>query len=647
MNPLQFLIQSQEIYGLQAPVLSWLAGFGVILYTAVHLVSLRWKVASLVGEYKAATASVEKLSRDNPLRAAEGLPFQVYDSLSQAIAPYPALRRAWQRYQSRKVIRRAADAEEQVWSSVSADVVFTESAIVDSAINRAFYVGLPGMITGVGLLFTFVAILIALIHVKLVEGKITGLDLLIQGLSGKFVSSIAALFAATIFLGFEKRYWHRLSVKRSALVESIDGIVPYVSEGQVLADLSRDISEQSTAFRSFNADLAQKLRQSFSESMGPTLVRMVTVIEELAQVLKAAEAQKQESITGSLEHLLTKLQDSLTQTLDQMSRSFRESISGGAMTEFKGVNESIAGAAKLLDSMNGQFQATQNALADVVQFAKASTSDQIALGNRQVEELTQVLRGLMTEMEAKAGSSVNSMSATLTAVVAALSSKVEALGDRMTASLGQSADAATGAARDVIDRAESWSTRSASQLAELLEAHESQLNRMTDLRKVLDDSLGGFLAALAQYRNVNADVQKVTADFSALATSLAGATKAMRDTQLAAQQVAGLAAGQLEHLATANRDQQSVWQGIARNMEQYRAVFSKVEEDTSKLLDQISQHLTDYVEVSQKGFEGLITVSDQHFATATQRMAASVNELDEVLQGLSETFSQPSRNGKS
>ena len=43
-------------------------------------------------------------------------------------------------------------------------------------------------------------------------------------------------------------------------------------------------------------------------------------------------------------------------------------------------------------------------------------------------------------------------------------------------------------------------------------------------------------------------------------------------------------------------------------MDQYRAVFSKVEEDTSKLLDQISQHLKDYVDVSQKGFEGLITV---------------------------------------
>jgi len=109
LNPLQFLKSTWPILGLEAPILSWLAGFGVILYTAVNLVLLRWKVTSLVGEYKAATASADKLSRDNPLRAAEGLPFQVYDSLSQTIAEFPALRRAWQRYQSRKVIRRAAE----------------------------------------------------------------------------------------------------------------------------------------------------------------------------------------------------------------------------------------------------------------------------------------------------------------------------------------------------------------------------------------------------------------------------------------------------------------------------------------------------------------------------------------------------------
>src|SRR3990172_6716425 len=38
--------------------------------------------------------------------------------------------------------------------------------------------------------------------------------------------------------------------------------------------------------------------QPLSESMGPTIERMVTSIETLNEFLRAAEAQKQESITG-------------------------------------------------------------------------------------------------------------------------------------------------------------------------------------------------------------------------------------------------------------------------------------------------------------------------------------------------------------
>ena len=86
------------------------------------------------------------------------------------------------------------------------------------------------------------------------------------------------------------------------------------------------------AFRSFNADLSQKLRQSFSESMGPTLARMVTVVEDLNELLRSAEAQKQESITGSLEVLLQNLGASITTSLREMTNRFTESISGGART---------------------------------------------------------------------------------------------------------------------------------------------------------------------------------------------------------------------------------------------------------------------------------------------------------------------------
>jgi len=100
-------------------------------------------------------------------------------------------------------------------------------------------------------------------------------------LSGKFVSSIAALFSATIFLLFERVLRHRLAWARLDLIEELNAFVPKLTSARLLAEVQRDISEQSVAFRSFNADLSTKLKQGFSEGLAPAIQRMVESIEEL------------------------------------------------------------------------------------------------------------------------------------------------------------------------------------------------------------------------------------------------------------------------------------------------------------------------------------------------------------------------------
>jgi hypothetical protein len=140
------------------------------------------------------------------------------------------------------------------------------------------------------------------------------------------------------------------------LARAIDVLIPRLSSVRVLAEIHRDIAEQSLTFRSFNADLSLKLKQSFSESMGPTTQKMVDAIEELNRLLRATEAQKQESITGSLEGLLRNLERSITASLEGMGERFKESLTGNAMDEFGKVTESLGGTARLLENMNVQSQ---------------------------------------------------------------------------------------------------------------------------------------------------------------------------------------------------------------------------------------------------------------------------------------------------
>jgi DNA repair exonuclease SbcCD ATPase subunit len=288
--------------------------------------------------------------------------------------------------------------------------------------------------------------------------------------------------------------------------------------------------------------------------------------------------------------------------------------------------------------MNTQFQATQGALNELVGFARSSTAEQMALGKTQVEELTAVLRQLMVQMNETAGASVSRMAATLTAVVHDLSTKVTQLGEQMTQSMVESASRASGVATAVVEQANNWSTRSAEQLAQLLERHQAHLGRIEDLRGALDATLVEFKEGIQQYAAVTADLRKVSIDANAVTAHAAEATKTMRGVQEAVQHVATLSTTQVEHLAEANRQQEESWRRIQESMRQYQQVFAQVDKTAGELLTQISQHLRDYTATSRQGLEGVVKVSNELIESAVQRLGASINELEEYLEDLTETL---------
>ena len=564
-----------------------------------------------------------------------GLSAATYERVVQIFSKSLPLRAAWDSFNSLLVPRRSVSGEMEYWASEGAEGAFTEAAVFETRLDRSFFVGIPGITTGAGLLFTFLAILVALLNVKIGQNnQIVGLGLLIEGLSGKFVSSIAALLAATLYLLAEKPLFHRLTKARLRLVFVIDALVPRLSSARILAELQRDIAEQSTAFRSFNSDLSLKLRQSFSESMGPTIQRMVDAVEGLNQLLRAAEAQKQESITGSLGAMLQSLERSINSSLQGMGERFKESLSGSATEEFGKVTGSLRDTARLLENMNVQSQVTQSTLNDLVNMAKSSTAEQMALGKSSVEDLTAVLRQFMVQINESAGSSVTRMAATLTGVVHDLSTKVSELGEKMATAMQENTTKATSAASVVVEQAGNWSAKSAHQLEELVQQHQSHLKNVKDVEAGLLAALGLFNDSLGHYASLNGDLRKIANEVTATAVAASGTTRTMQEAQKAVQQIAVYAASQLDRLGESNRAQKEVWVSINNSMEQYRNVFGQTEKATRELLNQITQNLNSHLDLTKRGYDQLIKVADEHFTAATQRLGASVDELKETLDDL-------------
>ncbi|HWB83415.1 MAG TPA: hypothetical protein VG675_04695 [Bryobacteraceae bacterium] len=122
--------------------------------------------------------------------------------------------------------------------------ILTEDDLVTPFYHSSFHQAVPGILTALGLLATFTAILVALAGVSYnarnPSQPVTGIDALINGLAGKFLSSILALILSMVFTFVEKKYCERqIDRRREELLGRVKEIFPFLSQARILLDLQR------------------------------------------------------------------------------------------------------------------------------------------------------------------------------------------------------------------------------------------------------------------------------------------------------------------------------------------------------------------------------------------------------------------------
>lgn len=636
-------------FGVTAPLFIWGAAALILAGTLACLIRLWWLVRSEGGVYHSVQTHLAVLRTTDSSTRRDGMTSVTYEAMAQVwaqrAAAAPALVAAWRRFEAQMVSQRDATGQERYWTPESAEVAFNDTTVIEPRLNRGLFAAIPSMATGAGLLCTFLAILVSLLDVTLENEQFRGLDLLITGLSGKFLSSIAALFVATFYVFFEKRLLHRLGQQVRALGITLDELVPRLTPTRLLLSMHENMQAQAVAWQHFNHDLSTALQQGVNAGMGPTLQRMEQTVGDLTQWLRTVETQRAEAITGSLEGLLQQLGQSLHTSLSSLGDRFAQTLSQGANQEFESVARALSGSAQLLADMNTQFLGMQGALSHVVELAKNSAVEQMAVGKNQVEELTVVLREMMTQMHDTAGLSVNRMAATLTSVVHDLSTRVSEMSERMSRTVTSSAGQTSQATQMIIGKVEQWTTHSTQQLAQLIEKHQVHLERVQDVQHTMEVALAQFKGALSEYATVTTGMKSITLQTTAMVNATTGAMKNFKDTGGAIERVARLATSQVERLAETNRQQEEVQQRLAVNLQRYQQVFHEVENAGSTLLEQIEQHLRHYMATTQQGFVHMTQAADVHFANASQRLGDTVHGLDEHLQDLTDILERFGRTG--
>jgi hypothetical protein len=346
-----FLSQDVAIWdGFHSPMLSWLGSFGILLFFFWHVVRLVSGVAVVQRCYGRLWPTLHKLATGRKTVGQEWLSIQALaesqqarqtlprpsridlddvQALDAAMRREPLMEQAWFHYRKTFVIERTAwFIEPRVFSTRAAAEFFTHDVLA-SRVNVPFYNQLPSLITGLGLLLTFLAILIGLSKLHADGSQIVGIQGLINGLAGKFLTSIVGLICANVFVLIEKSLFHRFARTQQQFLAILDELFPRKTMEQMLENFNpagKPTAAGVPAPVSGPAD--SQLATTVGERLNASLTALTTAMQTLTARGNGESHPTYERLAEDLAHAIKREMATPIHELNQAIQELTRSVAG-------------------------------------------------------------------------------------------------------------------------------------------------------------------------------------------------------------------------------------------------------------------------------------------------------------------------------
>lgn len=339
--------------GLHSPLLSWFGSCGLLVFFLWHVTRLTTAVSGIQRCYLRVYPTLSALAKarkglqsewlsigvlsDPQKQSKQGVPrpnridLDDLQALDVAIRREPLLEKAWLHFRKTFVVERTAwFIEPRVFATRPAAEFFPRD-LLNSKLNLAFYHQFPSLITGIGLLLTFLAILIGLSKLHADGSQIVGIQGLINGLAGKFLTSIIGLICANLFVLLEKSAFHRLATTQQEFVTMVDELFPRKTMEQMLENFTPAGQAQAATVAASSVptgDLAERLAGTLSDRLTPTVSALRDAVEGLTRWepsgVTGSQVRATEELTRIMQQTIASPMLQLNQAIQALSQSVEE-----------------------------------------------------------------------------------------------------------------------------------------------------------------------------------------------------------------------------------------------------------------------------------------------------------------------------------
>jgi ABC-type transporter Mla subunit MlaD len=654
---IQFLLAIPEIVLYGCVIL-----IAVAIAISIELLRQIRRVGSQVGVL---TDALNSVSNDSQRQRRDGLSLAALDEVRSRCEKLDEVPRAWWTAVDAHIEHYTSPQDIDGWFLTEKPrQVLPYEIVIGKRFHSAIFSAFPGLLTGAGLTLTFIAILWALYGVHYDKANtvdpISGIDVLINGLSGKFLSSIVALLLSILFTLCEKSAVRSLRTRYEQLIAAVGVAIPDLPPSRILLDIRRYTHDQTVSVSNISSDVVDRLVGAFNVAVvpaltsgmssgvaeklqsefRPTMQQMNDTLDSLKAAIVGLETQKQDSVTGEIRSLVTSLEASLVNALSKMGEDFHEALTGATNQEFGNVQGTLEATRHMLSDMNTQFGAMQAAFTAIIEKADQSTSDQMRTGREQSEALTALMNGLMVRMQESADQNLGSVRSQLTLVVSDLAERVGTLSQDMMAAADTVAKQAQSSANQVVEQTGAWSEATAKRLEGLLGHIEARSldfqaagQSLLKAREFLADVISQNAGALDRMAEASRQVQ-------AYSSGLAGQTDALKGISQLQSQVAGQLRETSGSLRSSTEQNEKMLAEYRRTFADYKGVIEQLDQSLGKILGTIQAGLRDYNQSIENNFKEIVKISNPMISEASSYLQTQIEELSGQLEELGSVISK-------
>ncbi len=446
------------------------------------------------------------------------------------------LKAIWREYaKTLHLQQEVVDAEIKlagVFSTVTSDAYFNSESVFEGRINSEFFKHLPGILTGLGIIGTFVGLIFGLqsfasIQLGDPQDIQRGLKALMDAVRGAFVVSASAIVAAMVVTFVEKLFVKQLTSLVHELVQAIDALYDAGAGEDYLArlvkaseesaaqtkilkdalvkelgDLLRELTDAQIAAATNNANSIQANMQNQGQEIGAAVSKSINEglkgpLDKVADLVATASGEQSSAATKMLQEVMTsfsqKLNDLFGGQISEINRLNQEAATS--------IKQAVDGIQNLVNALQDSGQKTADEMSQRMLDAierMAARQDQInAQSSAFVEELKKIMAEGQTQTQEKLLETMSAMQEQMLKISTAM----------------------TGAQNEVFEgnrvREKEMSDRASSMVNGMSDSVKSAVEEISKASKTIADSvdtLGRTTSSAIDRMNTGAQLMAVAAE---------------------------------------------------------------------------------------------------------------------------------------